>query len=244
MNRTDRLYALVEELCAVSPRPRSSHWLARRFSVTERTIRRDVETLQQAGVPIYAEPGRRGGYIVDKTHTLPPINITAREAVAAAVALSGLSGAPLLSAARSVLHKVIAAMGQREFAAACDFAGRIHVVGDTAAAGAPTPEVLRAAEDALARRQVLTIDYVDRHETSSRRSVEPVGLLRAGPQWHLMGWCRLRDDLRDFRLDRVRRAVLTQETAGHRFVAIEKLAVYDAPVFRFGFPENADTMVS
>jgi predicted DNA-binding transcriptional regulator YafY len=61
MNRTDRLYALVEELRVVSPRSRSATWLATRFEVSVRTIERDLDALRETGVPIWAEPGRTGG---------------------------------------------------------------------------------------------------------------------------------------------------------------------------------------
>ena len=81
MNRTDRLYAMVEELRAIAPRPRSARWLARRFEVCTRTVERDIGALQESGVPIYAEPGRTGGYALDKLHTLPPVNVTPTEAV-------------------------------------------------------------------------------------------------------------------------------------------------------------------
>jgi predicted DNA-binding transcriptional regulator YafY len=87
VNRTDRLYALVEELRAFAPRPRTAHQLARRFEVSVRTIERDLNAVLQAGVPIYATPGPGGGYAIDKTHTLPPVNFTAAEATALAIAL-------------------------------------------------------------------------------------------------------------------------------------------------------------
>ena len=57
MNRTDRLYALVEQLRATAPRASSAHRLAERFEVAVRTIQRDILALQQAGVPIWATPG-------------------------------------------------------------------------------------------------------------------------------------------------------------------------------------------
>ncbi|MGI5454418.1 helix-turn-helix transcriptional regulator [Streptomyces sp. CA-249302] len=81
MNRTDRLYALVEEPRAAAPRPCSARTLAARFEVSVRTIERDLAALQQSGVPVYAEPGRRGGYALDRQRTLPPLTITPAEAV-------------------------------------------------------------------------------------------------------------------------------------------------------------------
>src|SRR5256886_17614920 len=76
MNRTDRLYALVEELRAVTPQPRSARWLACRFEVSSRTVERDIGALQQAGVPIYAEPGRTGGDGLGKKKKPPPGHVT------------------------------------------------------------------------------------------------------------------------------------------------------------------------
>lgn len=62
MNRTDRPYALVEELRARAPRTMRAVELARRFEVSTRTIERDLLALQEAGVPIWARPGPGGGY--------------------------------------------------------------------------------------------------------------------------------------------------------------------------------------
>src|ERR1043166_5072212 len=71
MNRTDRLYALVEELRARAPRFMRASELAERFEVTTRTIERDLLALQEAGVPIWAQPGPGGGYSLDVEATLP-----------------------------------------------------------------------------------------------------------------------------------------------------------------------------
>jgi predicted DNA-binding transcriptional regulator YafY len=69
---------------------RPPRWLAGRFEVSVRTVERDINALQQSGVPIYAEPGRTDGYCLDKARTLPPVNLTPGEAVAMAVALRRL----------------------------------------------------------------------------------------------------------------------------------------------------------
>src|SRR5918994_1811419 len=88
MNRTDRLYALVEELRAVAPQPRTARQLADRFEVSVRTIERDIGALLEAGVPLYATPGPGGGHAIDPLHTLPPVNFTSDEAAALAIALA------------------------------------------------------------------------------------------------------------------------------------------------------------
>lgn len=198
MNRTDRLYALVEELRAVSPRPRSARWLARRFEVSVRTIERDIAALQASGVPIWAESGRTGGYVVDRAHTLPPVNLTAAEAVAMAVALHRLAGTPFAAAANAALRKLVAVMPAADVAEAHRLAGRVHLVGD----GPATP-VPRLVADALSAERVLRLRYADRNGAESVRDVEPVGYVGNARHWYLLGWCRLRGDLRTFRTDRI-----------------------------------------
>ncbi|MEV4483502.1 helix-turn-helix transcriptional regulator [Micromonospora coxensis] len=198
MNRTDRLYALVEELRAVSPRPRSARWLAGRFEVSTRTIERDIAALQAGGVPIWAEPGRTGGYVVDRAHTLPPVNLTAAEAVAMAVALHRLGGTPFAGAGATALRKLLAVLPAADAAEAHRLAGRVHLIGD----GPATPVPARVA-DAVTAGRVLRLRYADRAGAPSVREVEPLAYLGNPTHWYLVAWCRLRDGLRCFRTDRI-----------------------------------------
>ena len=138
MNRTERLYALVEELRAVAPRPRSARQLAERYEVSARTIERDILALQESGVPIYAEAGRRGGYVIDKTLTLPPLNFTAAEMVAIAVSLARDENTPFAAATRSALRKVMATASAAQTAKAGELMDRVRLIG-AARPGAPSP---------------------------------------------------------------------------------------------------------
>lgn len=221
MNRTDRLYAMVEELRASTPRPRSARWLACRFEVSARTVERDIGALQQAGVPIYAEPGRNGGYVLDKKHTLPPVNVTPAEAVAIAVALDKLRGTPFHDAARAALRKVVAVMPPADAAAAKELAGRVHLIG-----AAPDRAVPAAVARAVSARRVLRFDYRDRHGNPTQREVEPVGYVGGTAQWYLLGWCRLREALRAFRLDRIARPVATDEVVVPRQITPADLDIH------------------
>ncbi|MEU8249970.1 YafY family protein [Nonomuraea sp. NPDC048916] len=232
MNRTDRLYALVEDLRAISPRCRSARELAKRFEVSVRTIERDITALQESGVPIYAEPGRTGGYAIDKKMSLPPLNFTPAEAVAIAVALSRAGDQPFARQARSALRKVVAAMPGPEGELARELARRVMMVAEPAEPGTGVQPlgaegISRAIEDALQRRRVLRIDYTDAKGALTSRDVEPgVFLGGRGGFWYLVAWCRLRDDVRVFRLDRIAAAVVTAERCPDR--PVERFAT-DVP---------------
>lgn len=210
VNRTDRLYALVEELRAFAPRPRTAQQLAARFEVSVRTVERDINALLEGGVPIYATPGPGGGYAIDKAHTLPPVNFTPEEATALAVALARPGEAPLADALRSAVRKVVGVMPERDAEAARRLAARIrlfpHASDDRSATA-------RVVEEAILRSLVVEIDYEDRHAVVSSRVVEPLALVGSGEAWYLIGFCRLRQDERVFRLDRIAGARLTGEPA-------------------------------
>ena len=221
VNRTDRLYALVEELRAVAPRPRSARWLAGRFEISVRTAERDISALQQSGVPIYAEPGRTGGYCLDKARTLPPVNLTPAEAVAMAVALQRLDGTPFQATAGSALRKLVAAMQRDDAAAAQDLAGRIHLVSHAGAA----PSVPRLLADALSARRVLRIGYQDRAGAVTLREIEPLGYVGIDTRWYLVAWCRRRDAMRVFRIDRISSVTVLAEVPAPRALRGEDLDI-------------------
>lgn len=79
MRRTERLFAIAEALRARRTGI-TAELLADRFGVSVRTIYRDLDSLREASLPLHSERGRGGGYALDRTYALPPVNFTAREA--------------------------------------------------------------------------------------------------------------------------------------------------------------------
>ncbi|OJF11079.1 helix-turn-helix transcriptional regulator [Couchioplanes caeruleus] len=234
MNRIDRLYALVEELRAVAPRKRTATWLAARFEVSVRTVERDLSALAQAGVPIYADRGRGGGYTLDRSRTLPPINITPAEATAAAMALQRLAGTPFHAAAHSLLDKLLAVMPSTEVAHAETLARRVQIMGEPGRTPVP-----RAISEALNSGRVLRLSYIDRHGRTSSRLVEPVGYIDLGGVWYLRAHCRLRGARRFFRLDRIGAATSTGEAAPPVDVHQSLLDIPGVPAVRVTLGEAA-----
>lgn len=224
VNRTDRLYAVTEELRRSGSRGATGRHLARLLEVSERTIKRDVAALQGAGAPIRAQAGPGGGYVLAASASLPPVNFTPGQAVAVAVALATLPpGSPFAVDGSAARGKVFDALGPADRERAADVAARVWVAGPPPATVprdvAPGP-VLRAVEQALSHRVVLAITYRDRRGVVTRRHVESILLARTGGEWYLVAWARDRDAVRWFRLAGLEQADLTREHHAPRPVSV------------------------
>jgi len=221
MNRFDRvtsLLLLLQTRSVVTARFLSDH-----FSVTERTIYRDIRTLENAGVPIGAEAGV--GYFLEKGYRLPPVSFTLDEAA------SLLLGEKLLVSSldndslhdfKQALNKIRAVLdiSDKDYLSSLDSDIEVLPTGnhfpiddernpsDESAHGQreysqSADRWLRECRGALVRRQVVEIDYVGKDDAKSNRHIEPIGLFYYSLHWHLIAWCRLREGYRDFRLDRI-----------------------------------------
>lgn len=215
MNRTDRLYALAEELRAAGPKGRTAAWLADRFEVAGRTVKRDVSALQQSGLPVHAQGGPGGGYVLDQRATLPPVAFTAGEATAVAVALAASPDLPFAADGRSALTKLLAAMPEDARDRVQHLASQVWV---RTSPGTRRPPVARVLDESLRECVVVVLDYLDRDGAATRRPVEPLAYALDGGRWYLLAWCRTRGAGRWFRLDRIQAAWPTREPVTTRDV--------------------------
>src|SRR5438128_4500223 len=183
--------------------------LAERFEVTTRTIERDLLALQEAGVPIWAQPGPGGGYGLNVDTSLPPLNLTPGEAAAIATALAVTRAMPFAEAGRSALRKLTAVMASAPRSDASKLVSHIRVAqGPRIDAVRPLADVL---QQALIDSVAVELTYRDVESRESVRVVEPAGLVGTRHGWYLAAWCRLRQAPRAFSLDRIASASLTQE---------------------------------
>ena len=204
MNRIDRLYALVEELRAAGPRGRTARRLAAHFEVSVRTIERDLSALGQAGVPLATKRGRTGGYTLDRSMSLPPLNFTPREATAVAVALSRSEHVLFAQDSRSALQKIVAAMPDRAVEEARLTAEKVRLL--VQAAPEPDAEIAEVLWRAVRDNHVLRVGYIDVGGVETTREIEPQHVVVGPNGSYLMAWCHLRQDDRVFRMDRITRA--------------------------------------
>lgn len=220
MNRLERLYAISERLRRSDGRPVSAARLADELEVSRRTIERDLDALRRAGLPIYAEHGRRGG---QRTLERPGrdrsvvLTLGTAEVVALLVALASAGrDMPFADAGASATARLLDGLPTGTRLEVEALRARIRTAEQQRPA-APA-RIRRTVEEAVRRSVVLNIDYVDQHGASTARAVEPVGLYFGGDGWYVVAWCRLRRDGRIFRFDRIRSARLTKQPCPSRDV--------------------------
>lgn len=205
MNRTDRLIAMVMHL--QGRRVVRAEDMAAHFEVSVRTIYRDIAALGEAGVPIAGEAGV--GYSLVRSYHLPPVMLTADEATALVVGaemVRRFADASLCAPMDAALDKLRAVLPRDRQEQVERLARQTVVVGrPQAAVNDPAAQPwLLAVQRALAQRRVLRLDYRGRERDETRRDVEPLGVVFHSGTWYLVAWCRLRQDLRHFRVDRIR----------------------------------------
>jgi len=213
MQRTERLFALAEYLRGRRTGV-TAEVLAERFGVTVRTIYRDLDALRTASMPLSAERGPGGGYALDRSYSLPPVNFTAREA-ALLVALGrfaiDMRLLPFTETLESALDKVRAALStsaQREL---------LTRLTELAFHGVPTlpskKEVRAAVERAWFEQQPLRITYVDGNFIETTRNVRIQSVVMDRHETRLDAVDLDSGEQRPFRLDRIERAVVLRERA-------------------------------
>jgi predicted DNA-binding transcriptional regulator YafY len=179
-----------------------------RLEIDPRTVRRYVEALQNLGIPVEGQRGVGGGYRIRPGYRLPPLMLTDDEAVAVALGVQaagrlGLSGSEeAVEGALVKIHRVLPDGLRRRveaLEATLDFTS-------TRTKGAPVRgDTVLLLADVIRRRRRVRGTYRAFSGEETRRELSPHGLVVHSGRWYLAAHDHLRDDLRTFRVDRIRR---------------------------------------
>ncbi len=198
MRRAERLFQLIHLLSR--RRFATATELAERLEVSPRTVYRDVSHLVSSGVPILGEAGI--GYRLDPSYRLPPLMFTPNEVEALVIGLRMIEtwgDDELGQAARAVLDKVsavVAAPAAAHLDQTALFSLKFGRQGQTSGH-------LTALRRAINLRRKLDVTYGDVQGAATQRRVRPLGLFFWGQTWTVASWCELRNDFRNFRVDRI-----------------------------------------
>jgi predicted DNA-binding transcriptional regulator YafY len=206
MNRIDRLVAILIHL--QSKKVVTAREIADRFEISQRTVYRDIRALEEAGVPLGSEAGV--GYFIHHGYHIPPVMFTRDEAAAMLTAekmMEKLTDNSMVNQYSSAMFKIKSVLrsAEKEYLEKLD--AHIYVLQPPSFTQNLYPgNYLSLVQQALANKNILEIEYYSASDKNfTKRNVEPLGLCFYGNRWHLIAFCMLRDDYRDFRIDRIRK---------------------------------------
>ncbi len=188
----------------------SARTLADKFEVSKRTIQRDMEALNLAGIPVSSTYGTDGGYEILNSFKMERQPADSDDYSFILTALKGLSTAYDNPKIDATLEKIRAIMREKPSSAGIilDFS------------------VLRECEDiqrnltllgeAIAQKAVISFDYTDSYGTRSSREAEPVALTYRWYSWYLFAFCTAKEDYRLFKLVRMSRLSVTNKRFLHQ----------------------------
>ncbi|RQO39374.1 DNA-binding transcriptional regulator [Chryseobacterium sp. KBW03] len=214
INRLSRLVAILTTL--QTRRLITSASLAEKFGVSTRTIYRDLKTLDQAGVPILTEDGK--GYSLMDGYKIPPVMFTENQANALIIAEQLVlknRDSSLIKDYAEAIDKIKAVLRQSE-------KDKVNLLSvRTKFEKLKDFEInsnnLSVIQNALTNFYLIKLDYINAENKKSKRTVEPFALLSTIESWLLVAYCRLREEFRFFRLDRIKKLeVLPDKFTPHK----------------------------
>ncbi|HVD98497.1 MAG TPA: YafY family protein [Cytophagaceae bacterium] len=221
MNRIDRVTAILIQL--QSSKVVKAQDIADRFGISLRTVYRDIRTLEEAGVPLLGEAGV--GYSIMEGYRLPPVMFTMQEATAFLTAeklVEKMTDTSTLEHYKSAMYKVRAVLrsSEKEFLETAD--QHIQVVRRQTLS-IISDDLIQTILKGIAEKKVLKMQYLAKYsEENTLRLVEPVGISFISNRWHLIAYCQLRQDYRDFRIDRIKSLSSTDTIVKNEHPSLEK----------------------
>ncbi|WBV58486.1 YafY family protein [Chryseobacterium sp. Chry.R1] len=202
LKKLDRVTAILTQLQS-KPLVRAQD-LAEKFEVSIRTIYRDVKTLENAGIPIVGEAG--SGYSLMDGYKLPPVMFTKEEVLSFITAeklMQKFSHESLGSHYRTAMEKVRSVLRHSDKNLIQTVEKQVDVFNYHAQSTDSVKNVIPLILESIAEKMQLSIEYRSMDSKVSNRIIEAVGLFFEFNYWYIMAFCTLRQDFRQFRVDRI-----------------------------------------
>ena len=198
MRRADRLFKVIQIIRR--RKVTTAARLANELDVSERTIYRDIRDLVLSGVPIQSEAGI--GYAMARGFDLPPLMFTDDEITALVLGMrivKSRADSDLAQAAEDVLAKVEAVIPKRLRSRIADST----LFAPTLLSSIGTRNHLGPLRKAIDDHHKVKLLYESRNGDETERIIRPLAIYFWSAVWTVAGWCELRNDFRNFCLDRI-----------------------------------------
>ncbi|MEQ3308668.1 YafY family protein [Fusobacterium varium] len=219
--KIDRLLSIIMVL--IEQNKISASKLAEMFEVTPRTIYRDIEAIQAAGVPIVTYTGTNGGIGILENYKIDKKFFTKEDMITIMTGLGSISSSVTNSGLNKVLTKLQSLIPEDHTQEIKLKSGQVVIDLTTWSGNKKLQANLIKIKEALNQRRYLIFKYLDGNGKSTERKVEPYQLLWKEEKWYINSYCTMRNDFRLFKLSRISYLKVLDETFSLRKFDMEEL---------------------
>jgi predicted DNA-binding transcriptional regulator YafY len=225
MNRVDRLFGIVTLL--QSRKYVTAEHISKQFDISIRTVYRDIKAVGEAGIPVSFEPNK--GYFIVSGYFTPPVAFSLEEANALLLSQSlvnGFGDKSIQTYFDQALTKIRAVLKQVDKEKMEQLDQRIKL--QLPKRLVPEFDYITVIQEAILEQKQLHLAYKNISEEVSERMIEPIGLIFYAFSWHVIAYCHLRKEYRDFKIDRIQQ--LTESQKAFEIKQHMQLNDYQLPV--------------
>lgn len=223
-----KLDRLVSILVVLLRRERiQARELAEMFDVSVRTILRDVDAINLAGIPIVTYQGVNGGIGIAEGYRLDKSVLTGDDMAAIISTLKGIACTVDDSRHEVLMEKLKNTLNSKQLELLNTKLNRFVIDLNPWGGSGVLKEKLAAIRRAIEAFRLLEFDYTDSNGRRTSRRVEPYSLVLKGEKWYLYAWCRLRSGFRYFRLGRIKELAVLDEPFEPREIEPEMISIDD-----------------
>ena len=186
--------------------------LATMFEVSLRTIYRDVESINRAGIPVLSTPGVGGGFEIMQGYKIDRKVFSTSDLSAILMGLSSLSAMVRGDEVVNALAKVKSFIPAETAKDITLKTNQIHIDLSPWMGNKNIPVNLELIRTALQESKLLSFEYIDHHGNRTSRTAEPYQLVLKNSHWYWQGYCRIRNDFRLFKLSRTTKLQIREES--------------------------------
>jgi len=230
--KIERLISIVMML--LERRIISATELAKTFEVSTRTIYRDMDTLNQAGIPIVAYPGVNGGVGIMDGYKLEKRLFTTIDITILLMGLGSIQSPIDSNEITSALSKITSMMSDDQRSEIEAKANRITIDVTPWSGVRPYVLLIEKIQSAIENNRILSFKYSDRKQNHTARKIEPYCLLLKNTSWYVKGYCLSRNDFRLFKLSRMFDTIILNDTYSPREFDLHK-------PYQLSFPGKPNT---
>ncbi|MGD9202432.1 MAG: YafY family protein [Chitinispirillia bacterium] len=205
--RIDRMLSII--IILLNRRSITARELSDKFEISIRTAYRDIQAINNAGIPVVSYQGAGGGYCIMENYRISKQLLTLKDMATILNALKSVNSAFKNRELDNAIEKINSIVPTNRINEVSSYLEQYAIDAFPWGFSAKKKEQLQSIHNAISNSYIIQFGYRNQKNIKSQRTVEPLTLLYKGNTWYLFSFCLMRNDFRIFRLSRIKALKIT-----------------------------------